>query len=125
MGASVGALVGSMLVPGFGLVGSGAGGISLGGASAPPSACSVRSPGGLPSDLLVLAVPCPLKATSGSGQSWLSSVSPPVMPWVCSGSDSVKVAVAMSLGCCELPPQCVCLVFTILEINLEILFNTC
>ena len=57
MGASVGTLMGSVLVPGFGSVGCGAGVISLGGASAPPSACSVRSPG-LPPDLLVLALYC-------------------------------------------------------------------
>ena len=56
MGASVGASVGSVLVPGFGLVGSGAGGISSGGASAPPLAC-LAGLSVLPSDLLVLHLP--------------------------------------------------------------------
>ena len=44
MGTSAGASVGSLLVPGFGSVGCGAGGVSLGGASAPPSACLGWSP---------------------------------------------------------------------------------
>ena len=44
--------MGSLLVPGFGLTGAGAGGFSLGGTGAPPSACVCWSPV-LPVDLLL------------------------------------------------------------------------
>ena len=78
VGTSVGALVGSLLEPGFGLLDPGAGGVSLGGASTSPSACwgwSLVSP----FDLLVLAALCVVPSLSlYLGQFWLSSVSLPV-----------------------------------------------
>ena len=102
---TAGASVGSLLVPGFG---SGGGGASLGGASAPPSACLAWLPV-LPLGLLVPALP-----SSKSGQSWLSSVSSPgASANHCSVSPLVpaNVAAAMPLGQCELlPPSAVCLV---------------
>ena len=60
VGSSVGALVGSylgyLLVPGFRLLVSGTGGISLGGGCAPPSACWCWSPVS-PFDLLEPVTP--------------------------------------------------------------------
>ena len=117
MGASVGASVGSMLVPGLGLLGSGAGGISLGGASAPPLACSAGLPV-LPSDLLVLASPSSYAASSPYfGHSSLFSVSSPGASQNCSSGSALasleKVAVAMPLGWCELPQWGGCLVLPI------------
>ena len=110
---SVGASVGSLLVPGFRLLGSGAGAISSGGACAPPSACWGWSPVS-PLDLLDPATPC-VVSSSMSSQSWLSSVSPPVTSCCCcSGSASAlleNVAVAMPLGRCDLLP---CAVYLIL-----------
>ena len=78
VGTSAGASVGSLLLPVCGLVGSGAGRVSLGGAAAPPLACFGGLPV-LPSDLLVLASPSSCVASSSLyfGQSYLSSVSPP------------------------------------------------
>ena len=113
VGSSVGASVGSLLVPGFGLLGSGAGEISLGGACAPPSACWGWSPVSPYLNLLEPATPC-VVSSSTSGQSWLSLVSLPATSFCCCSRSALvpleNVAVAMPLGHCALLPHAVCLV---------------
>ena len=123
--------MGSLLEPGFGLLGPGAGGVSLRGASASPSACWGWSPVS-PLDLLVLAAPCVVPSSSPYlSQFWLSSVSSAASScFCCSGPASVppeNIAVAMPLGWYDLLlPRGVCLVLTIpLKINLDTLFTTC
>ena len=110
VGTSVGASVGSLLVPGVGSVGSGAGGIYSGGATTSPSV-GWGGPPSLPLDLLVLASHSAYVASAlYHSQSWLCSVSSPGASWNCCSSSAlaplVNVAVAM-------PPQGVVLVFVI------------
>ena len=97
-GSTAGVSVGSLLVPGFGSEGFGAGEFSLGGASAPSSACVGLSPV-LPSDLLVS--PSSYLAALGfstSGHVGLSSVSSPASFLNCCSSASslpVNLTIAM------------------------------
>ena len=132
MGSSVGASVGSLLVPGRGSVGFGTGGVSSGGASAPSVACAGWSLV-LPLDLLVPGSPSFGCSASSStfGKSWLSSVSSPGASWNCSSGPAlplpvpVNLAVAMPAGQCDEPPWGVVLVFTICENKLRCFFSTC
>ena len=112
MGASAGALVGSLLVPGFGSLGSVAGGISSGG-----EPVLLLQPAGVGHlshlrTYLYLRLPVWLPATC------LAILGCPqclCLPLVVAASGSAlapleKVTVAMPLGCCALLPHAVCLV---------------
>ena len=114
MGASAGASVGSLLVLVCGLVVSGTGGISSGGAYAPSVAYAGCSPV-LPSDLLVLGFPSLDSSAFSStfGRSMSSSMSSSGASPNCSSGSSSNVAMAMPAGRCEEPPRVVCLVFAI------------
>ena len=125
----MGSLVGALLVPGCGstgagslcgLVGSGSGGVSSGGASALSVACAGWSPNCLPLDLLVpglLSFGC---STSSSTNGNSSLVSFPGASLNCSSGPAlslpmpVNVAAIMPTGWWDELPHGVCLVLPIL-----------